>query len=184
VALSEEQLRALLREPESERVERKETAADRDRLGEAICAFANDMAGLGLPGALFVGVSDDGRVVSKTVTDEQLRLLADFRDQGKILPPPTMTVRKLAVDDGEVAVVEVQPSMTPPVRYRGRIHIRVGPRRAIATAEEERRLNERRRSLDLPFDSRAVSGATLDDLDLYAFRAWLLPELLPPEVLG
>jgi ATP-dependent DNA helicase RecG len=184
VSLPEQELRALLRDLESDRVERKETASDRDRLSQAICAFANDMADHGRPGVLFIGVTDSGQVTDGGVSDEQLRVLADLRDQGTILPPPTMSVRKVTVDGGDVAVVEVQPSLTPPVRYKGRVYIRVGPRRAIATADEERRLNERRRSLDLPFDSRPVTGATLTDLDAYAFAAHLLPALLPAEVLA
>lgn len=148
VTLPDQELIALLTDLESDRVERKESAANSDRLSEAICAFANDMPGYGEPGVLFVGVSDNGAVLGRPITDELLRHLADLRDQGTILPPP-MTVRRLRVDGGEVAVVEVRPSVAPPVRFKGRVYIRVGPRRAIASLDEERRLNERRRSLDL-----------------------------------
>ncbi|MGH3826341.1 MAG: ATP-binding protein [Pseudonocardiaceae bacterium] len=183
MALPDQELIALLTDLESDRVERKESAANSDRLSEAICAFANDMPGYGEPGVLFVGVSDRGAVLNRPVTDELLRHLADLRDQGTILPPPMMTVRKLRVDRGEVAVVEVQPSAAPPVRFKGRVSIRVGPRRAIASLDEERRLNERRRSLDLPFDSRPIPGAALTDLDDYAFTSVLLPALLPHDVL-
>lgn len=179
MALPDQELIALLADLESDRVERKESAANSDRLSEAICAFANDMPGYGEPGVLFVGVSDNGAVLGRPVTDELLRHLADLRDQGTILPPPTMTVRKLRLDRGEVAVVEVRPSATPPVRFKGRVYIRVGPRRAIASLDEERRLNERRRSLDLPFDSRPIPGSSLADLDTYSFTAVLLPALLP-----
>lgn len=160
---SEEDLRLLLEDLESERVERKQSDANTDKLSQAICAFANDMPGYGLPGVLFVGVSDDGMAVASTVSDELLRTLAGLRDRGTILPPPTMSVRKLAVDDGEVAVLEVSPSATPPVRYQGRIWIRVGPRRATANADEERRLNERRRAADLPFDSTALRRRAVVD---------------------
>lgn len=45
-------------------------------------ALSDDELG-GLPGVLFVGVSD-----------ELLRTLADLRDHGAIRPPPTMSVRK------------------------------------------------------------------------------------------
>lgn len=176
--------KADLVEGKADRVERKESAANSDRLSEAICAFANDMPGYGEPGVLFVGVSDNGAVLGRPVTDELLRHLADLRDQGTILPPPTMTVRKLRVDGGDVAVIEVRPSMTPPVRFKGRVYIRVGPRRAIASLDEERRLNERRRSLDVPFDSRPIPGSSLTDLDTYAFTAVLLPALLPRDVLA
>ncbi len=184
MALPDQELIALLTDLESDRVERKENAANSDRLSEAICAFANDMPGYGEPGVLFVGVSDNGGVLGRPVTDELLRRLADLRDQGTILPPPTMTVRKLRIDGSEVAVVEVRPSPAPPVRFKGRVYIRVGPRRAIASLDEERRLNERRRSPDLPFDSRPIPGSSLADLDTYTFTAVLLPALLPHDVLA
>ncbi|MGH3870303.1 MAG: ATP-binding protein [Pseudonocardiaceae bacterium] len=183
MALPDQELIALLTDLESDRVERKASAADSAQLSVAICGFANDMPGYGEPGVLFIGVSDKGAVLGTPITDRLLLQLADLRDQGTILPPPTMTVRKLRVDGGEVAVVEVRPSLTPPVRFKGRVYIRVGPRRAIASLDEERRLNERRRSLDLPFDSRPIPGSSLTDLDTYAFTAVLLPALLPRDVL-
>jgi len=139
VALSDQELIALLTDLESDRVERKESAANSDRLSEAICAFANDMPGYGEPGVLSVGVSDNGAVLGRPITDELLRQLADLRDQGTILPPPTMTVRTLRVDGGELAVVEVQPSAAPPVRFKGRVYIRVGPWCAIASLDRARR---------------------------------------------
>src|SRR5690606_94586 len=108
---------------------------------------------------------------------------ADFRSQGKILPPPIMTVRKLDVGTDSVAVIEVEPSPSPPVRYNGQVWIRVGPRRAIATADEERRLVEKRRAADLPFDARPAVGASLDDLDLALFEREYLPSVLGAEVI-
>jgi hypothetical protein len=77
-----------------------------------------------------------------------------------------MNVGTVEVDGQTVAFVEVVPSPSPPVRFNGQVWIRVGPRRAIATLDEERRLAERRRSADLPFDARAAPGSRLDDLNL------------------
>jgi ATP-dependent DNA helicase RecG len=83
-----------------------------------------------------------------------------------------------------VLAVIVQPSDNPPVRVEGRAWIRVGPRRAIATPEEERRLVEKRRWGNLPFDAHGVQGASLDDLDLRRFELELLPAVMPPDVLA
>jgi len=46
---------------------------------------------------------------------------------GNILPPPAITVYRLSLssDAGDIAVVEVQPSDLPPVRYRGQAYTRV-----------------------------------------------------------
>lgn len=187
MARTDDDLLRLLCDLESDQVERKETLSTEDvknRVRQAICAFANDMPGYGTSGVVFIGVTDSGRVVDVGVNDRLLLTLSDMRSQGRILPPPTMYVRRLDAPGGAVAVVEVEPSRTPPVRYDGQAWIRVGPRRALATLEEERRLAERRRAQDLPFDSRPVPGATRGDLDLSLFERDYLPAVLTPEVLA
>jgi ATP-dependent DNA helicase RecG len=68
-----------------------------------------------------------------------------------------------------MAVVEVFPSDLPPVRYRGRTCIRVGPRRAQANPAEERILSERRIDRARTWDARICWEAALDDLALELF---------------
>lgn len=180
--LSETQLLDLYRLEESDRVERKESLTHRDRVKQAICAFANDLPGHQRAGVIFVGQRDDRTCANLQVDDALLLLLSQFKLE--VTPFPTMYVRRLSLDGCVVAVVEVEPSDNPPVRFDGRIWIRVGPRRAIATAEEERRLVEKRRWGNLPFDAHAVRGATLDDLDLVRFEREYLPAVTSPEALA
>ncbi len=182
--LTDDELLALLTDTESDRVERKASLSDRDRIRQAICAFANDLPDHRQPGVLFVGVYDDGRCANLPITDELLKTLAHMRSDGNILPLPMMTVQKRVLNHCEVAVVEVQPSYSPPVRYDGRVWIRVGPRRAVATREEERRLTEKRRARDLPFDQSPVPGAAVDDLDLDLFERVYVPSAVSPDVLA
>ena len=82
-----------------------------------------------------------------------------------------------------MAVVSVEPSIAPPIRLNGVTWIRVGPRRARATIEEEKRLAERRRSRDLPFDLQQVPSATIDDINLDLFEHEYIPYAISPEVL-
>lgn len=182
--LGNAELEALLGDLESDRTERKASAADKDRLCQAICAFANDLAGHRAPGVLFVGVNDDGSPANLDVSDRLLLELADIRSNGNILPLPVMTVQKCHLGGMDFAVVEVEPSDAPPVRYKGRVWVRVGPRRAVATAEEERRLTEKRRAGDLPFDSRPLPSADLAELDLPLFANEYLPSAVATEVLA
>jgi ATP-dependent DNA helicase RecG len=182
--LTEIELAGLLADIESDRVERKAAFSDRDRIRQAICAFANDMPDHKLAGVMFIGANDDGTCANLPVTDELLRNISDMRSDGNILPFPSMTVQKRTVAGCELVVVEVQPSETPPARYNGRVWIRVGPRRATASADEERRLAEKRRAADQPFDRRPVRGATLDDLDLELFQRVYLPAAVAPDVLA
>ena len=133
---------------------------------------------------VFVGVTDSGECAGIPITDNLLRNLGGLRSDGNIQPFPVMTVQKRVVGGCDVAVVEVAPSDAPPVRFRGQVWVRVGPRRAVATAEEERRLAEKRRAGDLPFDLRPVVTASLGDLDIDLFRRDYLPSALPPDVLA
>jgi ATP-dependent DNA helicase RecG len=131
-----------------------------------------------------VGVRDDGSCAGLPITDQLLQALAHMRSDGNILPFPVMSVHRKTLCGCEVAVVIVEPSEAPPVRYEGRVWIRVGPRRAIATVEEERRLNETRRSHDLPYDLHELKNAQLDDLDLDLFRREYLAFALPADVIA
>lgn len=182
--LSNEELLTLFRLQETDRVERKEGLADRDRVRQAICAFANDLPGHRLPGVVFIGQRDDRSCAGLKVDDALLTLLAGFRSDGLLQPFPVMSVRRATLDGCEVAVVEVEPSDNPPVHLDGRIWIRVGPRRAVATAEEERRLVEKRRWGNLPFDAHGVRGATLADIDLRRFELEYLPVAVSAEALA
>lgn len=184
MALTDADLEEMLSAHESDRVELKSSIANKDRICEAICAFANDLPGHDRRGVVFVGVDDNGRPTGLDVTDGLLQSLAALRSDGNILPPPNLVVTKRRLRGADIAVVEVQPSRTPPVRYRGRVFIRVGPRRAIASADEERRLSEKRRAADTPFDSRAMVGSTIEDLDEDLFLRQYLPQALPQEVLA
>ncbi|NLX54852.1 MAG: transcriptional regulator [Planctomycetaceae bacterium] len=181
--MEDTELLSLLRDLESDRVERKESAADGSRIRQAICAFANDMPGHARPGVIFVGVRDNGTCAHLSISDELLRQLADMRSDGNILPIPVMRVQKKTLNGCDTAVVIVEPSLYPPVRYNGRIWIRVGPRRATASAEEERRLAERRQAADLPFDLHPLQSAQLDDLDIDLFQRTYLPAAFSIDVL-
>jgi len=182
-AYSDVQLAAMLNDRESDLVERKRSGADRSGIRRNICAFANDLPGHGRPGVIVVGVEDDGSCANIDIDDALLRNLAQMRDDGNILPIPAMEVRKRRLGHCDVAVIEVQPASAPPVRYQGRVWVKVGPTVRQATPDEERRLSERRRAADLPFDMRPAGEATLDDLDFDYARTGLLPRAVAPDVL-
>jgi len=184
--LNDTDLESLLHDIESDRVERKESfkgdAPEKSR--QAICAFANDLPNHQKPGVVFVGAKDDGSPSNLKISDELLLQLADIRSDGNILPLPSMTVHKRILSGAEMAVITVMPADSPPVRYRGRIWIRTGPRRAIASAQDERILNEKRRHRDLPFDLQPVSFATVADLSRPLFEGEYLQGAIAADVLA
>lgn len=172
--LSAEFVQALLSDLESDRIERTVSTSHTDKFAQAICAFGNDYPGHRKPGYLVIGANDDGSLSGLVVTDELLRNLAAIRADGNVLPPPAMTVEKVTLPAGEVAVVEVQPSAVPPIRYKGRVYIRTGPRKSIANEQEERILSERRASLVTTFDAHPVPEAGLPDLTMRLFDEYRL----------
>lgn len=182
--LSLEQLRAMLTELESDRVERTVSITNTDKFGQAICAFANDFPSHRQPGYLIVGADDNGRPSGLTVTDDLLQNLAALRSDGNIQPLPAITVSKHALPGGDLAVVEVLPSDLPPVRYRGKVWIRVGPRRATASEQEERILSERRVSYATTFDALPCLGSTLADLSQERFYLTYLRRAVAEEVIA
>ena len=181
--LDDGELLALLGDLESDRVERKASAADMKKIRKAVCAFANDLPSHRRPGVVFVGVHDDGACADLLVDDDLLKKLSQVRSNGDILPIPSIQVGKHTVNGCEIAVLQVEPASAPPVRYSGRVWVRVGPTTQEAGADDERVLCERARHANQSFDRRPTDGATLDDLDLRYFEEEYLPSALDPEVL-
>lgn len=182
--LADNILEELIRSGESDRVERKKALSDPAEVRKAICAFANDLPNHREPGIVAIGVDDDGNPCGTPITDELLRNLSDMRSDGNITPFPTMTVEARDYEDSKIAVIVVYPSLSPPVRYKGTVYIRTGPRRGQASSDEERRLAEKRRAGDLSYDMCACEGATTDGLDMRLFEDQYLPQAVSPEVLA
>lgn len=173
----------LVSDLESDRVERTESLKDSEKFCKAICAFANDLPGRAQPGFLFIGVDREGRPTGATIDERLLEQLAGHRDNGQILPVPSMSVYRCPVGGRDFAVVEVQPSDMPPVRYKNAVWVRVGPTQRLATPDEERRLTERRVDRARTWDLQACRDATLDDLALDLFTINYLPQAVSREVL-
>lgn len=181
--MTDAELEQMLGDTESDRVERTESTTNGDKFRQAVCAFANDLPDHRQVGVLFVGVTDDGHPIGASITDQLLQNLASMRDDGNIIPLPSLDVQKRKLKGRGVAVVFVYPSKSPPVRFKGTVWIRSGPRRGVANPDDERRLNEKRRFLDLPADIRPVVSASLADLDDLLFRRTYLPSAVSAEVL-
>ena len=183
--LTDKELLEIISDIESDRSEFKESMSGNSptSIREAICAFANDLPRHEKPGLVFVGVRNNRTIKSLSVTDELLRQLADMKTDGNILPPPTLAVEKRVLDGKEVAVLTVQPSDSAPVKFKGVIHIRAGPRRGIATEQDERILNEKRRFGNLTFDLQPIPTSGVSNLNLTQFENEYLPQAFAPEIL-
>ncbi|MBR1468087.1 MAG: ATP-binding protein, partial [Bacteroidaceae bacterium] len=180
--ITKDEIQELLHSTETYRVERTASTGDMDKFQEAICAFANDLPNSRKNGYLILGAYDNGTLSGLKVTDDLLKKIAAIRSNGNILPIPVMSVDSFQFPEGDLLVAEVSPSDLPPVRYRGRTFIRIGPRRDIATEAEERILAERRMSFMATFDTMPCLAAKLNDINTDLLRTKYLIPLLGNEL--
>ena len=179
-----DKVKELMKDLESDRIERTISFRE-DKLGPATCAFSNDFPNHKKPGYILIGVNNDGTVNGMTIGDDDLQKIGNVKSNGNVLPQPSMVVSPVyKIDNGGVVVIEVQPSSYPPVRYDGRCWIRVGPRRAKATIEEERILTERRSSYAKTYDLVPALGSTLSDLIVEYFKSSYLTAAIDKETLN
>lgn len=181
--LTDAELVLLLASRESGRVERKESA-QLDAAKETACAFSNDLPNSREPGVIFIGIRDDGSCANIRITDELLRKIGEIRADGTLLPAPVVEIEERVLNGCALVVVQVYPHSAPPVRFRGRVYVRVGPRNQVASPEEERLLSERRRGRDLPFDHRPLIGSVRGDIDDFRFREVYLPSAIGADVIA
>ncbi len=181
--ITKEEIQLLLKDIENERVERTISITNTDKFAMAVCAFANDLSNKRLPDYLIIGAHDDGTLNGLNVTDELLRNLAGLRSDGNIQPTPALMVEKMSFPDGDLAVVEVQPSKNTPVKYKGTIYVRIGARKSVANEEEERILREKNEIKSPTYDTSPCLHTTLDDLDLDLFKTEYLPKFVKASVL-
>ena len=157
--VTKEEVLELLRSTETYKIERTVSTSDMDKFQEAICAFSNDLPNSREKGYLILGAHDNGILSGLKVDDTLMKKIAGIRSDGNILPLPMMSVERFEFAEGDLLVVEVSPALVPPVRYRGRTFIRIGPRRDIATESEERVLLEKRTSYMATFDAMPCFGS-------------------------
>ena len=181
--ITKNEIQELLQSTETYRVERTTSTGDMDKFQEAICAFSNDLPNSRKNGYLIIGAYDNGTLSGLNVDDALMKKIAAIRSDGNILPLPIMSVERFEFPGGDLLVAEVSPSLLPPVRYRGRTFVRIGPRRDIATEAEERILFERRTSYMATFDAMPCLGATINDIDVNYIKQEYLPQVIDTEVL-
>ncbi|WP_053188612.1 RNA-binding domain-containing protein [Sunxiuqinia dokdonensis] len=184
IGLSKEKVQAMLVDLESEQIERTISTTDTAKFAQAICAFSNDLSNKAKSGYLFIGVYDDGTLSGLKASDRLLQSLGGLRSDGNILPQPILSVSVFSFAKGDVIVLEIQPSPFPPVRYKGKTWIRVGPRKAVANDMEERILIERRASNVSTFDVRPSLGLGADSINKKLFTETYLPQAIDNDLLA
>lgn len=178
-----EEVRTLMSDLESDRIERTISTRE-DKLGPASCALSNDFPNHKESGYILLGVDDQGKSSGMKIGDKELTEIGNVKSNGNVLPQPSLVVSPVfQIDGGDVVVIEIKPSLYPPVRYSGRCWIRVGPRRSVATVAEENLLVERRASYAKTYDLVPALGSVFADLSEEYFKLAYLPLAIDEETL-
>ena len=178
-----DELRTIIAGGENERVEMTRAFDKADKIGQAVCAFANDFPDSGEAGILLLGVDNDGTIAGRRIEDQQLASLGGLKSDGNLFPPPSMSVEKMTFPEGDVVVLTVFPSKYPPIRYNGQVWIRIGPRKALASEEDIHLLLERRSRYGVRDEELPCDRAELKDLELDLFRGFYLPKAIDAQVI-
>lgn len=162
-----EELRQLVAEGESDRLEFKRTTGELREAAATVCGFLNEQGG-----HVLLGVANNGRILGQQIADGTLQ---DVGNTLHRLEPPAQIARTQVTvrDDLEVLILEVPRGDNGPYTYDGRPYQRVGTTtQRMPPVEYERRLLTRLHSQHR-WENRVAEGYSLDDLDTDEIRRTL-----------
>ncbi len=156
--MKNEELKPLLQEGESERLEFKTSLKLLDKIGETISAFSNSAGGI-----ILIGLSDEGSVLGVTIGANTLEELANYikRNTDPSIYPSIMVER---MGDKQIVLIEVAVQNEKPVFFKGHAHKRVGKTSLELTSSEIRKM-AKESGEKVYWDEKPCTGATLEDID-------------------
>lgn len=154
-----EELRQIVAQGESDRLEFKSTTGDLKGGMESLAGFLN-----GNGGAVLFGVSDAGQIRGQSFTDNTLRAVA--HEISKLDPSATISQIRVPISDSaEVLMLETVDRSSQPYTYNGRPFQRVGSTTSLMPQTEyERRLLERGHAR-LRWENQLAEAYSIGDLD-------------------
>ena len=159
------QLRALVKQGESELLEFKKTTGLHAAAMKTICAFLNSETG----GTVLFGVTDDGKMIGQIVADTTNKDLAN--ELRKIEPHAEIPVKHVLVSPEKyVIVLTVKPGKSKPYAYDGRFYIRNQSTTQQMPREEYIRVIQNIDQPTLSWDRLTTNKCTINDLDKKRIR--------------
>ena len=153
------ELKDLISDGESERLEFKRSTGQRTEAAKTVCSMLN-----GLGGFVLFGVSDNGELVGQQVSAKTLEDIAG--ELRRIEPPAFPDVETINLKKGTAVVLLTVPGGGGPYTFDGRAYLRHGPTTIVMPREEyERRLVERLHATRRWENEPVAEGVSTNDLD-------------------
>jgi len=155
------ELESLVLQGESEALEFKKSTSQLRRAMETLCGMLNSAGG-----RVLVGVTPQGRIVDREVSDTTLRELANL--QRRFEPPVTIATTRIDIGEGkEVLILEAIPNPEQrPYVFDGRPYQRVGSTTSVMPQQTYRRLLAERADGRLRWETRPADDYDLADEEL------------------
>jgi predicted HTH transcriptional regulator len=146
----------------------KENITNNDKLAEELVAFSNSKGGL-----LFIGVSDDNKIVGISNDDiRRLNQLIGNVINSNINPPIYPMTEIKIIDDKKILLIAVDEGYNKPYATNKGIYLtKAGSDKRKISPQELRRLFAE--SKHLYADEEMAHGSTIDDLNYHRFMQFL-----------
>ncbi len=154
-------LENIIQKGESEVLERKKSTASLSHAGETLCGFLN-----GKGGEVYIGISEEGRIVGQEMTDNTLREIAEMLK--KFEPPAAIELTRIEIQgDREVIVLTaISRQCDVPYAFNGRAYQRIGSTTSRMPQQTYQRLLFERDHHQHRWETEVAVGYTLNDLDV------------------
>ena len=175
MSISQKSELSIIENAEGERLERcaQLSPQQKDKFCKCLCAFANDLGESRKTAYFLFGLEDkSGQRIGLKVDDQSQRMVAQWVDSG---PSPYISTNLEYDGDaaGDLLIVSVEPSKTPPHRYKGEIWVRRGPQTVRANKEDELRLASKgSHYASMSFDAAPLPEAGLRHLAMDMFAVY------------
>jgi len=166
INMTEEQLKQLIKQGESQTVEFKASTGLKKEICQAVSAFSNTAGGV-----ILVGVSPKGEVLGVNIGKETVEDLANCIKRNTDPPIyPQIYIHK--IEGKEIIEISVKEAEEKPVFYDGHAFQRAGRTSPRISASKIREMARQERK-KLSWDERVCEDATLNDVDKQKIQ-WFL----------
>ena len=168
---SEQLIKDLLSQQESERLEFKESVR-KESIGKTICSFLNHRGG-----QLLIGVSDNKTIVGVNDVENAKEELETYLVE-EIVPEAPVMVSVEIYDEKPLLLLKVWEGSKQPYIFEGIIYARTGERTHKATSKEISGLIQKRQENDIHWERQIALGVEIDDLDMLEVKKMMAKEAI------
>lgn len=152
------ELKALIADGESDRVEFKRTTGQRSDAAKTVTAMLNGMGGF-----VLFGVTEGGEAVGQQLSAHTLEEIAN--ELRRIEPPAFPDLETVVVGSDRAVIVLRAPGGGGPYTYDGRPYLRLGPTTSVMPRQRYERVLLERMHASHRWENQPAQGIRVEDLD-------------------